>query len=61
MSRREPAASDSHLARLIRGSRDLPPSLRRQWLRVLPHLSIEERAELLATLTAATDDTSTAS
>lgn len=40
------ASSDPELERLIRRSGDLPPELKRHWLRVLPHLQSADRQRL---------------
>ena len=40
------AGSDAELAAMIRRSRVLDPLLKRQWLRLLPHLSPPDRARL---------------
>ncbi|HLH22735.1 MAG TPA: hypothetical protein VK066_09440 [Chloroflexota bacterium] len=50
------------LRELLRASPLIAPELRAHWLRVLPHLSAEQRAELAALLAAGTpDDPSSAS
>ena len=43
---RSAAGSDKELAALIRRSRVLDPVLKRQWLRLLPHLAPADRARL---------------
>ncbi len=43
-------SGDKELARLIRASRVLDPVLKRQWLRVLAHLTPADRARLLEIL-----------
>lgn len=53
-----PVESTQELARLIRKSRALDPLLKRQWLRVLSHLSPADRTrlrEILASDQAAAD------
>jgi hypothetical protein len=44
--------SPSRLRALLRASPLIAPELRAHWLRVLPHLSAEQRAELVALLEA---------
>ncbi len=44
--------SAKRLRVLLRGSPLIPPEVRTHWLRVLPHLTAEQRAELAALLEA---------
>lgn len=50
MKNNPPIASSKELAARIRRSRVLDPVLKRQWLRLLPHLSLADRARLLEIL-----------
>lgn len=46
------APGSKHLRALLRTSPLIPPEVRTHWLRVLPHLTAEQRAELAALLEA---------
>ena len=46
MPNKPPTASNKELAARIRRSRVLDPVLKRQWLRLLPHLSLADRTRL---------------
>ena len=47
---REPSLSPQQLHALLRASPLIAPEVRAHWLRVLPHLTAEQRAELTALL-----------
>ena len=46
----KPIASNKELAARIRRSRVMDPVLKRQWLRLLPHISLADRTRLLEIL-----------